>query len=93
MNTETGSSFVTGFNEIYYSFSPVIADYERENPMFKEAIKLGITPLISSLAILDYADSEDEIIGYGISLIVLNIVMYIAAPAVVIYKVRKFVKI
>ena len=93
MSTETGSSFVTGFNEIYYSFSPVIADYERENPMFKEAIKLGITPLISSLAILDYADSEDEIIGYGISLIVLNIGMYIAAPAIVIYKIRKFVKI
>ena len=93
MSTETGSSFVTGFNEIYYSFSPVIADYERENPMFKEAIKLGITPLISSLAILDYADSEDEIIGYGISLIVLNIGMYIAAPAIVIYKARKFVKI
>ncbi len=93
MSTETGSSFITGFNEIYYSFSPVIADYERENPMFKEAIKLGITPLISSLAILDYADSEDEIIGYGISLIVLNIGMYIAAPAIVIYKARKFVKV
>ena len=61
--------------------------------MFKEAIKLVITPLISSLAILDYADSEDEIIGYGISLIILNIGMYIAAPAIVIYKIRKFVKI
>jgi len=93
MNTETGSSFITGFNEFYYSFSPVIADYERENPLFKEAVKLGITPLISSLAILDYADSEDEIIGYGISLIVLNIGMYIASPAIVIYKARKFVKI
>jgi len=93
LSTETGSSFITGFNEFYYSFSPVIADYERENPVFKEAVKLGITPLISSLAILDYADSEDEIIGYGISLIVLNIGMYIAAPAIVIYKARKFVKI
>jgi hypothetical protein len=93
MSTETGSSFVTGFNEFYYSFSPIIADYERENPVFKEAVKLGITPLISSLAILDYADSEDEIIGYGISLIVLNIGMYIAVPAIVIYKARKFVKI
>ena len=61
--------------------------------MFKEAIKLVITPLISSLAILDYADSEDEIIGYGISLILLNLGMYIAAPAIVIYKIRKFVKI
>ncbi|MCH7758223.1 MAG: hypothetical protein IIA19_07125 [Thaumarchaeota archaeon] len=93
MSTEVGSSFITGFNEFYYSFSPVIADYERENPVFKEAIKLGITPLISSLVILDYADSEDEIIGYGISLLVLNIGMYIVVPAIVIYKARKFVKI
>jgi len=93
MSTEAGSSFITGFNEFYYSFSPVIADYERENPVFKEAIKLGITPLISSLVILDYADSEDEIIGYGISLLVLNIGMYIVVPAIVIYKARKFVKI
>jgi len=93
MSTESGESFMTGFNQFYYSFSPVIADYERENPLFKEAVKLGLTPLISSLAILDYADSEDEILGYGISLIVLNLGMYIAAPAIVIYKTRKFVKI
>ncbi len=93
MSTESGASFMTGFNQFYYSFSPVIADYERENPLFKEAVKLGLTPLVSSLAILDYADSEDEILGYGISLIILNIGMYIAVPAIVIYKSRKFVKI
>jgi len=93
MSTELGASFMTGFNQFYYSFSPVIADYERENPLFKEAVKLGLTPLVSSLAILDYADSEDEILGYGISLIILNFGMYIAAPAIVIYKTRKFVKI
>jgi hypothetical protein len=93
MSTESGASFMTGFNQFYYSFSPVIADYERENPLFKEAVKLGLTPLVSSLAILDYANSENEILGYGISLIVLNVGMYIAAPAMVIYKARKFVKI
>ena len=65
----------------------------RENPVFKEVVKLGITPLVSSLAILDYANSEEEILGYGISLIILNVGMYIAAPAVLIYKTRKFVKI
>ncbi|MBA4462371.1 MAG: peptidylprolyl isomerase, partial [Nitrosopumilaceae archaeon] len=43
--------------------------------------------------ILDYANSEEEILGYGISLIILNVGMYIAAPAVLIYKTRKFVKI
>jgi len=93
MSTESGASFMSGFNQFYYSFSPVIADYERENPLFKEAVKIGLTPLISSLAILNYADSEDEILGYGISLIILNVGMYIAAPAMLIYKAKKFVKI
>ena len=93
MSTESGVSFMTGFNQFYYSFSPIIADYERENPLFKEAVKLGLTPMISSLAILDYADTENEVLGYGISLIILNIGMYIASPAIVIYASRKIVKI
>ena len=42
MNTESGSAFMSTFNDIYYSFSPMIADYERENPLFKEAIKLSL---------------------------------------------------
>ena len=26
--------------DVYYSFSPIIADYERENPIFREMIKI-----------------------------------------------------
>ena len=79
------------FNDAYYSFSPIIADYERENPIFKEMIKVTITPMITSLSILNYVsmDSEIEVIGYGISLILLNVGMYFALPAVIIYKIRK----
>jgi hypothetical protein len=79
------------FNDIYYSFSPVIADYERENPYFKEAVKLAITPMISSLSVLNYVDmdSENEVLGYGISLILLNLGMYLGVPAVVIVGIRK----
>ena len=84
---------MAGFNEFYYSFSPTIADYERENPLFKEAVKIGLTPLISSLSVLEHADSEEEILGYGISLIILNVGMYVGAPAIILYKTRKFVKI
>ena len=51
------------FNDIYYSFSPVIADYERENPLFKEAVKIAITPMISSLSLMDNANSESEVSG------------------------------
>jgi len=82
LQTESGSAFMTGFNQFYYSFSPAIADLERESPIFKEAVKLAITPLISSLSILNYVDmnSEAKVIGYGISLILLNVGMYIVAP-------------
>ena len=34
MQTESDTSFMNNFNQIYYSFSPIIADYERENPAF-----------------------------------------------------------
>ena len=91
LQTNSGTSFLNGFNYFYYSFSPVVADYERENPLFKEAVKLTITPMISSLSILNYVDMETdaEILGYGISLILLNIGMYIGIPAIVIISARR----
>ena len=91
LQTTSGSTFMTGFNQIYYSFSPTIADLERQNPIFKEAVKLAITPLITSLSILNYVDvdSEAEVLGYGISLILLNIGMYFVAPAIVVIKLKK----
>jgi hypothetical protein len=91
LQTESGTSFMTGFNQFYYSFSPTIADYERENPAFKEAVKLTLTPLLASLTLLQYADidSESEMLGYGIGVILLNIGMYFVAPAVLIMTVRK----
>lgn len=91
LQTESGISFMTGFNQFYYSFSPAIADYERENPAFKETVKLALTPLLSSLTLLQYADidSESEMLGYGIGVILLNIGMYFVAPVVLIMTVRK----
>jgi len=95
LQTESGTSFMTGFNQFYYSFSPVIADYERENPAFKETVKLALTPLLTSLTLLQYADidSESEMLGYGIGVILLNIGMYFVAPAVLIMKVRSLHKL
>jgi len=91
LHTESGTSFMGTFNDFYYSFSPTIADYERENPVFKEIVKLAITPMISSLSILNYVDmdSEAKVLGYGISLIILNLGMYFVAPAIVIVGIKK----
>ena len=82
---------MNSFNDVYYSFSPIIADYERENPVFKEMVKLAITPMITSLSILNYVemDSESKILGYGISLIVLNAMMYVGIPVLAVMRFRK----
>ena len=93
LQTESGSIFMTGFNQFYYSFSPTVADYERENPAFKEIVKMTLTPLLISLTLLQYVDvdSESEMLGYGIGIILLNIGMYFVAPAILIMKIKKLV--
>jgi len=90
LKTQSGATFMTGFNSVYYSFSPTIADWERQNPIFKEVVKIAITPLLSSLSILNYVDidSETEMLGYGIGVILLNIGMYFIAPAFAIIRLR-----
>ena len=94
LSTESGTAFMTTFNQFYYSFSPTISDLEREQPVFKEMMKIILTPMISSLSLLDYVDidSEGEMLGYGISMILLNAGMYVGIPLFGIlrfYQIRK----
>ncbi len=94
MSTASGTAFMTGFNQLYYSFSPTIADMERENPMFQEAVRVFITPMVSTLSIMTLAEdgSEVEVLGLGISVIALNLGMYIAVPALIGFKVHNHFK-
>jgi len=91
LSTESGTAFMSGFNQFYYSFSPIIADLERENPIFKEAVKISIAPMLSSLSILNFVDinSETDMLSYGIGIILMNVGMYFAVPAIIIYKIKK----
>ena len=86
LTTQSGTSFMTTFNQFYYSFSPIIADYERENPLFKERAKVTITPMITSLSLMEYAESE--VLGIGISLIVLNVMMYVGIPVIAVMRIK-----
>jgi|TARA_B110000116_G_C16305699_1_gene345787 hypothetical protein len=62
---------------------------EREHPLFKEAVKLAITPMISSLSLMENAETENEVLGIGLSVIMLNLGMYLGVPDVVIIGIRK----
>jgi hypothetical protein len=89
-STGSGTSFMGAFNAVYYTFSPTVADWERQSPAFKEIVKTAITPMLSTLSILNYVDidSEQDMLGYGIAIMLMNIGMYLVAPAIVIVKVK-----
>jgi hypothetical protein len=89
-STSSGTAFMSGFNQFYYMFSPTIADWEMQSPVFKEAVKITITPMLWSLSILNHVDidSEQDLLGYGIGIILLNIGMYFVLPALVILKLK-----
>jgi len=89
LQTDSGTTFMNTFNDIYYSFSPIIADYERENPYFKEAVKLAITPMINSLSLMENAESESEVLSIGLSVIALNLGMYLAVPAIIVIGIKR----
>jgi len=88
LSTASGTSFMTGFNVIYYSFSPTIADWERQSPIFKEIVKIGLTPLLSSLSLMSHADSESKVLGFGIGIILMNLGFYFVAPTIIIWKIK-----
>ena len=91
LSTSSGTAFMTGFNTLYYSFAPTVSDWERENPLFQDVVRLYITPMISTLSIMSLADSgnDAQVLGLGITVIALNLAMYIGIPIGTVLVIRQ----
>jgi len=51
LKTNAGSNFMIVFNAWYYSFSPSVAEFIREQPTVRGIVKLALYPLIGILRI------------------------------------------
>ena len=73
---------MSGFNEVYYSFSPGVADLEMENPAFRDAVRTAITPGVYTLGIMTLADhnSEQSVTLFGILTLAAIGGIYIGGP-------------
>ncbi|WOV92764.1 MAG: CFI-box-CTERM domain-containing protein [Candidatus Nitrosoabyssus spongiisocia] len=92
MNTVHGASFMTSFSQIYYTFSPVIADVERENSLLRGMLQTLLYPLLSSISIMTLSDgSEVQTLGLGLAVILFNILLYISAPIFAIYYIKRII--
>lgn len=87
--TGAGSEFMRYFEAAYYSFSPAVADLERQSPLFREAVKTAITPMLYSLSVMEHADTEASVAGYGLLAILMNVGMYAGLPAALVLGARR----
>ena len=94
MGTQAGATFMSSFSHVYYAFSPAVADLERQSPALKEAVRVGITPMLATLSLLDGAgiDSDGETVAYGLAVIMINAGMYAGIPIVAVLAVRGSVR-
>jgi len=60
MNTFAGSNFMTAFNAWYYSFSPAVAQYERQTAAARNIAKVVLYPLMGILRL-----SESTFVAFG----------------------------
>ncbi|MCE2497600.1 MAG: hypothetical protein J4F28_01135 [Nitrosopumilaceae archaeon] len=85
LRTAYGTAFMSGFNSIYYTFSPAVADLQREHQTLRDMTRIALTPMLVSLMLLDGTSigTEYDMLAYGISIIALNGAVYVALPVAV----------
>ena len=83
MTTESGRAFMSAFGAAYYSFSPQVADLEREHPALRQAVAALVAPMLYALSVVEAAEpgSETDAVLYGALAIAMVAGMYVAAPA------------
>ena len=81
LSTGAGSAFMSGFNQFYYAFSPAVADLERSNPAFKEAVRVSLQPALWSLGIMEFAESEAQVAIFGSLVILFNASLLVSPVA------------
>ena len=78
-----GEILITALDES--KLSPYAVHIETQSSTFKEIVKSGLTPMISTLSFMETPESESEVLV--LSVIALNLGMYIGLPAFGIIKV------
>ena len=83
LETPHGASFMAAFSAAYYSFSPAVADLEREAPALRAAVAALLAPMLASLSLMSVADpgSPGSVLAAGVLVVALNAAAYVGAPA------------
>jgi peptide/nickel transport system substrate-binding protein len=93
LSTASGASFMNVFNAWYYSFSPQVADYERQQPWLQQAVRIAIYPLLGILQVAEkaYAILPGEFGSVSAGLVASSLIgsVYLTPLALLIRRVRE----
>ncbi len=94
MSTEFGQDFMSSFDSVYYTFALTVANWQYENPAFKESVRVLITPAITILSLMTLAEEGSEFDAWFLmsTVIALNMGLYIAGPIVGIFFLQRHFK-
>ncbi len=83
MSTGHGRAIMPAFSAAYYSFSPHVADMEREHPAVRQAVAALIAPLLYALQAAALADhgSDASVLAHGAAAALLAAGLYAGVPA------------
>lgn len=89
--SEATGDLMHATNNFYYLFSPTVADWERQNSVFRDAVRILITPSLASFAVLDHntMDANNELVWYVALMAALNIGGYLGVPFVAAVGIRR----
>ena len=87
-----GAGFLGAFNHVYYSFSPHVADMERQNPALREAVRMALAPMLATLQIMAFADTEAQVVSLGILAVAANVGMYGSPLILAVWTKRRFAR-
>ena len=93
LSTASGASFMNVFNAWYYSFSPQVADYERQQPWLQQTVRIAIYPLLGILQMAEkaYAILPGEFGSISAGLVASSLMgaVYVSPLALAIRQARK----
>ena len=79
--TGAGAAFLSAFNAAYYSFSPALADLERQSPALRQIVGAAAVPMVHTLGVVSYAQTEAQFLVLGSLALLANAGIYAGAPA------------
>ena len=85
------SSFMHAINSFYYSFSPNVADLQRQNHFINDLVKLYVSPGLAVFSTVDTSNNENFSSSVSFAIFA-NILLYAGIPVAIVFNSKRIIR-